>query len=144
MGYDVHITRKEDWFDEDDARIISLDEWKDIVNNDPDMRLDNYAEATTTQGEIIGVKSDGLSVWTKYSGDGKDVNHAWFSFNIDRIVVKNPDDEIISKMLQIAILLKAKVQGDEGEVYLKTTDNRIINDQESVKSTTPNKPWWKF
>jgi hypothetical protein len=35
----------------------------------------------------------------------------------DHISVKNPDASILRKMHQIALSLKAKVQGDDGEEY---------------------------
>lgn len=42
---------------------------------------------------------------------------AWFTHSKDRITVKNPDEEILVKMHQIALALSAKVQGDDGEEY---------------------------
>ncbi len=61
MGYDIHITRQKNWLDEDDAKRISLKEWNELLSNDPDMRMDNFAEATTTNGDTIIIESDGLS-----------------------------------------------------------------------------------
>lgn len=119
MGYDVHITRKENWFDEDETHNITIEEWKEIVANDPEMRLDNFAEATTTNGDNLRIENEGLSVWMKYSGDGLDGNHAWFEYAQGNIDVKNPDREIIIKMLGLAEKLNAKVQGDDGEIYNK-------------------------
>ncbi len=55
MGYDVHITRKDEWFSEEGAE-ISLDEWKQYIDSDPEMRLDNYAETDTPEG-ILRVAS---------------------------------------------------------------------------------------
>ena len=46
-------------------------------------------------------------------GDG----HAWFSYRDGEITVKDPDREISRKMFTIAVALKARVQGDEGETY---------------------------
>lgn len=139
MGYDIHITRQENWFDEDANKKISLDEWKSFLVNDPEMRLDNFAEAVTTSGDQIRVESDGLAVWTKYSGNGLDGNFAWFDYSNGNIVCKNPDDEIIKKMLDIAQRLNAKVQGDEGELYEPTVGKEITD-----KQLNQEKPWWKF
>ena len=105
MGYDVHISRKDEWFS-DEGNEISLDEWKQYVESDPDMRLDNFAEAKTPEG-VLRVESEGLSVWVGYSGHEADGN----------IKVKNPDEEILKKMFSIAQSLDAKVQGDECEIY---------------------------
>ncbi len=43
MGYDVHITRKAEWSDDESA--ITLGEWLSVVDADPEMRLDGFAEA---------------------------------------------------------------------------------------------------
>jgi hypothetical protein len=147
MGYDLHITRQENWFDEDNSKIISLQEWKHLVANDPEMRLDNFAEATTTSGDTIRVESDGLSVWTKYSSSGLDGNYAWFDYSNGNIVCKNPDQEIINKMLSIAEQLYAKVQGDEGELYEPTTDEKTTarnSTNNRYDKTSRNKSWWRF
>ena len=116
MGYDVHITRKEHWSDKI-GNDISLSEWLALVQSDPDMRLDGFTEATTSNGDVIRIESGGLSVWTAYSGHIEARNMAWFDFHRGRVVVKNPDMEIRQKMYQMAQRLRAKVQGDDGEYY---------------------------
>ena len=147
MGYDIHITRQENWFDEDDTRQISFDEWKNILSNDNEMRLDGFAEATNTKGDTIRVESKGLSVWTKYSGNGLNGNYAWFDYSRGNIVCKNPDDEIINKMLDMAERLNARVQGDEGEIYERSPKNKISHRHITASNdnqTDSKKPWWKF
>ena len=42
MGYDVHITRKEEWSG-DDGPDISREEWLGYVETDNSMRLDREA-----------------------------------------------------------------------------------------------------
>ncbi|VWD56671.1 hypothetical protein [Burkholderia contaminans] len=116
MGYDVHITRKENWFDESGPR-IDIDEWKTVVLSDPDMRLDGYASAVVGNGSVLRIESNGLAVWTAYAGNGIDGNMAWFDFRQGNIVVKNPDGAILRKMWLLAQRLDAKVQGDECEAY---------------------------
>lgn len=115
-GYDVHITRRKVWSD-DKGPAITLKEWQTLVASDSEMRLDGYAEAETTAGNKLRVQSDGLAVWTKYSGHGKSGNMAWFHWRRGEIAVKNPDREILIKMFQVAKKLGAKVQGDDGELY---------------------------
>lgn len=133
MGYDLHITRKLNWFDEESSTDISLADWIAYVNEDNEMRLDNFADAMTDEGQNMKVKSEGLSVWTKYSKNGIDGNYAWFQYMNGQIVVKNPDKEIINKMIDIASVLGAKVQGDDGEFY---ETRELINKKKQ--------PWWKF
>ena len=116
MGYDLHITRKEHWSDKI-ANDIPLPEWLALVQSDPDMRLDGFAEATTSNGDVIRIESDGLSVWTAHSGHIEGRNMARFDFHHGCVVVKNPDEKIRRKMHQMAQRLRAKVQGDDGEYY---------------------------
>ena len=145
MGYEVHITRKDMWFEEHGPE-ISLDEWKQYVANDPEMRLDGYAEATTPDGSVLRVESPGLSVWVAYSGHDKNKNMAWFDHFENRITVKNPDEEILIKMHKVALALDAKVQGDEGEVYNSMGESNWQELHEDIMPITglPKKPWWKF
>ena len=116
MGYDFHITRASDWTESESAP-IRLDEWKAYATSDPEFRLDNYAQATTPQGETIRLEQDGLAVWTAYSGHGRNGNMAWFYYWNGRVIVTNADDEIREKMKQIAKYFNARVIGDEGEEY---------------------------
>jgi hypothetical protein len=116
MGYDLHITRADMWY-QSKLNPILPEEWFTYLDSDPEMRLVQIAEATTSAGETVRYKSDGLAVWTSYSGNGKDGNFAWFDLQHGEVVVKNPDDEIITKMRQVARAFKARVQGDEGEFY---------------------------
>jgi hypothetical protein len=116
MGYDFHITRASERTDSESVP-IRLDEWKAFLESHPEFRMDNFAEATTPQGDIIRYDNEGLAVWTGYSGHGKDGNIAWFDFRGGRIVVKNADDEIRVKMKEIAEFFQARVIGDEGEEY---------------------------
>jgi len=116
MGYDVHITRKGNWFDQSRPK-ISIDEWKALVLSDPDMRLDGYASAVVGDGSVLRVDSEGLAVWTAYAGTGVGGNMAWFDLRQGNVAVKNPDGAILGKMWHLARKLDAKVQGDECEVY---------------------------
>jgi hypothetical protein len=115
MGYDVHITRAESWLDGEE-RPITLDAWLDYTRSDPEMRVDGRAEARTDDG-VLAYENAGLAVWTGYSADGQDGNHAWFDLQAGCVVVKNPDAEILRKMFRVAAHFGARVQGDDGENY---------------------------
>jgi len=146
MGYDIHITRQGNWFDENDSQKIALDEWKDFLNKDPEMHVYSSVETATTSGKTLLIENEGLAVWTKYSGDGLNGNHAWFDYRNGNIAVKNPDNEIISKMLDIAVRLSAKVQGDEGEIYERSTNKEIVYKKtvDNHNKSNKQKHWWKF
>jgi hypothetical protein len=134
MGYDVHITRKKNWCDQDGPE-IPLAEWTSIVRSDQEMRLDGYAETKLEDGRILRTENEGLTVWTGYSRQGENGNLAWFVFRNGNIVVKNPDSEILQKMWSLAQVLSAKVQGDDDEVY-DAFGNPV--------GMRPPKPWWRF
>jgi hypothetical protein len=115
MGYDLHITRAPDWT-ESELHPITLEEWLAYLASDPEMRLDNLAEAKVGS-ETLRYENEGLAVWLAYSGHGVGGNMAWFDYRDGQIVVKNPDQEIIDKMRRIAAALGARVVGDGGESY---------------------------
>jgi hypothetical protein len=139
MGYDIHITRRENWFDEDGPN-ISQDEWSALVAADREMRLDGYAEASISNGSVLRTEDPGIAVWTAYSKHGVDGNMAWFCLINGNVVVKNPDEEMLRKFWSLAQQLQAKVQGDEGETY--GPDGMAVAG--SSWSGSPAKPWWKF
>jgi len=116
MGYDVHITRADDWFDSG-LSPISLEEWLGYVGTDIEMRLDRLAVATVQGEPAVAYESEGLAVWTTWSGHQEDGNKAWFDHRDGRVVVKNPDDEMLRKIKMVASALGAKVLGDDGEEY---------------------------
>ena len=142
MGYDIHITRKENWFDVkgDD---ISLDEWKAYIYKDHEMRLDGYAAASTPDG-LLRVDSEGLAVWIAHSEHGIDNDISWISYGKGNVKVKNPDQEILIKMHKIATSLRAKVQGDEGEIYDVNGDSNWLELRAEVSKArnSVQKKWW--
>lgn len=70
MGYDIHITRKDSWFDEDESNEIKMSEWISYVKNDLELRLDDLSEASTESGDQLRYENNGLVVWTAYSRNG--------------------------------------------------------------------------
>jgi hypothetical protein len=116
MGYGVHITRAADWT-ESESCPITLKEWLAYVEEDPEMRLDNVAVGRVESEPVIAYENEGLAVWTAYSGNDPNGNMAWFDYRDGEIVVKNPDDEILAKMKQVAAHFGAAEMGDDGETY---------------------------
>jgi hypothetical protein len=103
MAYDFHITRAVDWADSM-QNPISADEWLSFVESDD-------------ESSLFKENGDYFAVWKN------DV--AWFDWNGGESYTKNPDKLTISKMLQIAGKLNAKVQGVEGE----SIDYKILDSQ---------------
>ena len=104
MGYDLHITRAEEW-SQNNGQEITLDEWLAVVRADPELTPDPE-------------NGEGFARW---SGPSKYPEPwiAWFRGNISS---KNPDRAILGKLLQLASLFHAKVQGDDGEEYSSVND----------------------
>lgn len=136
MGYDVHISRTEEWT-ESESDPISLDEWLACVRADPEMRLDVQARVRLDDGSEIRYESQGLAVWTAYSQPRAADDLVWFDCRDGCIVVKNPDVEVLRKMLRIAAALDAPVVGDDGEIY----DERSVASLE--EATRPRVSWWR-
>ena len=103
MGYDIHITRRKDWCDEDDD--ISLEEFVAYLRGDREF---------TYPGQL-----------GEYSGDWhspKTVYESSLCWSDGHAFTKNPEPEFIDKLVKVAAALQAKVQGDDGEVYLSATE----------------------
>ncbi len=98
MGYDIHITRKEDWFDDSESHEdrITLAEWLSYADRDHEFR-----SAEDERGE-------GSFFWRRSSA---------FDWEDGEIVVVDANSDAIRKALKIAKFFQAKVQGDEGEIY---------------------------
>jgi len=141
MGYDLHITRKEHWADEnDEPSDISFQEWLDYIEKDKDMKLSDESflilkETTYFDGEWL----------THPLGE-----IICFSYGERDIFIKNPDEHTIKKMLDIACALNAKVQGDEGEIYKVDSEGDIgtyfpnHNQAIQIQHNKRKHAWWKL
>ena len=105
MGYDLHVTRG-------DGRPMSDAEWREYVASDPELDLTGVAEAETPDG-TLRYENPSLACWRGHPGR----QPVWFDFRDGQVVVKNPDEPTIEKMLVVAAALRARVQGDDGEIY---------------------------
>jgi len=148
MGYDLHITRRNDWSNDEEQSVdISLGEWLDHIDNDPDLKLSDAYRIKVPGSETESQVAPGFCDWTGHSSN----KELWFDYSYGCISTKNPDDETIKKMLSISKALNAKVQGDDGEVYELTSGNKISQrhvsedddkDNDAIKSL--KKMGWKF
>src|SRR5689334_19854392 len=110
MGYELHIFRRVDWDNDEEESNISLQEWLQYVESDKELELTNGYQ------DIFKKWQDrpGFCKWIKHSETDKD-DAPWFNYCRGHITAKYPDDYTIMKMIQIAVALNAKVQGDDGE-----------------------------
>jgi hypothetical protein len=103
LGYDLHITRAEEWVESEESP-ITPDEWLAVASNDPDLF------AMPENGE------------TFFAFGERENPHAWFDWFEGNVFTKNPNRATLEKMLQLARNLNARVQGDDGELYESPED----------------------
>ena len=103
MGYDLHITRREQWSDEGDD--IPFEEFVSHVRGDCEFKY---------PGQMGDDSADWHSPKSSYE--------SWLCWADGQIYTKNPEAEFVDKMVAVARALRAKVQGDDGEVYLSAAE----------------------
>lgn len=140
MGYDIHITRRAEWCGEGEPE-ISLAEWLAYVENDPEIRLDGYAQADLQDGSVLRIDDPSMAVWVAHPDHGDGV--AWIWWSRGNVQAKNPDEPTLRKMWAIAQAFGAKVQGDEGELY-DSVGRMIPQDSPAHKAMPAQKPWWRI
>jgi hypothetical protein len=111
MGYDAHITRALNWTDSK-KQPVSDPDWRACVADDPDLEFAAAVEADTGEG-VLRYESPGLTAWRGHPS-GEPV---WFDHRGGEVVVKNPDEATLAKMIALARTLGAHVEGDDGERY---------------------------
>ncbi len=122
MGYDLHITRREFHADEHGPD-ISAEEWLALVEADEDLALS--VEDGPYFAKFLGECRYGRGM-------------GWFDWCEGCVYTKNPDEAILAKMLELAGALDAKVQGDDGETYVKPdleagfVEPKVLSDKQSV------------
>ncbi|MFF2660274.1 hypothetical protein ACFVUH_23305 [Kitasatospora sp. NPDC058032] len=104
MGYDLHITRRGYWWDEEGSD-ISAAEWEGAVTADPGLVVVPLPEGCPERVvELVlrkGGESSGEPLW----------------WRAGQIWAKNPTDAMVATMCRLAKALSARVQGDDGEHY---------------------------
>jgi hypothetical protein len=104
MGAELHITRAESWWDNDDCQ-ITADEWLNYVASDPELELD----------------PDGGALCALWSGPSeyKPRRLDWSQGNIS---AKWPVTPLYLKMLTVAAALGAKVLDEDDRIYSEEGD----------------------
>jgi hypothetical protein len=104
LGYDLHITRADDW-NRNESHEIAPQEWLSLIEEDPELVLDPaYGEYAVT--------------WKHPTARKK----AWFDYYGGNVYTTNPDKATVEKMLALASRLDARVMGDNGELYNSAPD----------------------
>ena len=135
MGYDVSITRKKDYFDQEETHQITLKEFDKLVAEDSEMKI-----------EII--EGEECLVWTNFT-EFKQFGNFPFKIRNGEITIKNSQVQLVEQMIYMSKYINARVEGEEGETYDFDIDGEVItnppkeeNGEQEIKIS--NKKWWKF
>ena len=122
MSYHLHITRRAGG--ENDAEgpaSISREEWLEYLAGDAKMAPNDCTVdpqyGKHEDGAAYDAYVEGLSAWLGHSGKGLKEEYVWFSHSEGQVTVENPDEETLVKLLAIAQVLHARVQGDDGDYF---------------------------
>jgi hypothetical protein len=128
VAYDLHVVRTENWLDAA-TRPVAKGDVDALIASDPELEWSttNYVDMADEKGVI-----------TRYwmiTWDGE----ACFWWYRDQIQCSSPDEAKISKLVQMARSLDARVLGDDGEIY------PLQPDEFSAKRAEESKRWplWK-
>lgn len=124
MGYDLHITRAEEWAESQDHPITRA-EVDALVHKDPELRWVSEIRATISGSE------ETLVIY----GDFIEWNRGYpFRYWEGALTYKNPDEPAMLKLIQLAGALNARVVGDDGEEYKL---HRSFFGRESIRTIGP-------
>jgi hypothetical protein len=111
VGYDIHITKAQEWSDSTSQPIPEAD-WLSVVGQDPTLTIRQADELRMRDRKTGLVRVIHPVVWMGPDGEATPL---WFDEG--RATTKNPSKAAIAKMKEIAAKLGAHVVGDEGERY---------------------------
>lgn len=141
MGYDLHITRMEDWSDADGPE-ITLEDWILYVSRDKSLKIDHEKSAASDPSVASGAKEPGHAFWADWPGRAAGEREAWVWHARGNLTAADPDAAFRRKLFLIADSLGAKLQGDGGEIYNSNGDpekGRI-----KLSADGRKRAWWKF
>ena len=130
MAYRLHITRASDWMNSHELPITAA-EWLKLVRTDSELAQDHL---------------HGL-YFVRWTGSSRP--ERWLEWTEGRIDTTYPDGALLKKLVAIAQLLGAKVQGDGGEVYSgdEPVDEWAEDDElpytPRTVILTQRLPWWR-
>ncbi|MCF2530820.1 hypothetical protein [Yinghuangia soli] len=107
MGYDLHITRRANWWDEG-GPVITAAEWLAVIAADPGL------VALPDPPGAPGPVRPAAELAEPPSGRGSPE----LCLRNGEVMAKSPSDALLVKMCEIAAVLGARVQGDDGEYFV--------------------------
>lgn len=141
MGYDLHITRKDDWSDTD-GREITLEEWILYTSGDTSLKIDRDHSAEQDPAVASGAKEPGHAIWVKWPARKEGQREAWVWHAQGNLIAADPDASFRRKLFLIADSLDAKLQGDGGEIY--NSNGEPEKGRIKLTADGRKRAWWKF
>ncbi len=99
MGFEVHLTRRGYWSDEDGPEIPRA-EWLAAVAADAELEVIDEHDAR--------IRGTAIELW----------------WNGERVSIKHPDVRGVRKLVELADRLRARVQDDDGHFYTQADLDR--------------------
>ena len=134
MGYELSISR------DDELTKITLNEWIKYIESDLSFNLVHELSAVLGDGKKMTIQIPNAGIW-HYKGEEVPFT---FSEKFGEVSVKNPEEYIIKKMIEIAGELNAIVRGEEGEEYTTEYIQEVSIEKELAVEKIVKKKWWKF
>jgi hypothetical protein len=100
MGYAVFVTRRKKHWHDPAGESISVAEWRSVVESDPELLW----------GPELG---EHAAIWR--SSPESEVE--WVDLEAGNLEVKNPSAALLAKLVSVAKVLHAHVEGEDGESY---------------------------
>lgn len=133
MGYDLHIERE-------NGLEISVNEWVDYLDSDCEFKRTDEVTAELEDGTVLTAQIPNSGLWLPES---KNVTFM-FSEVSGSVIVKNPDESIIEKMIAVSSKLNALVRGDDGETYDLDNLQGAVEKSGNEERDASTKRWWEF
>jgi hypothetical protein len=122
MGYDLRITRA-DCGVNGASLPIEPEEWLEVVQADPDL-------------ELVGSMGPHFVRW---SGESTLVE-PWLDWSQGSVFTKNPDQALVTKMIQLAASMSARVVGEAGEAYSIASDGGVVLEEPDLDPAMAGAP----
>jgi hypothetical protein len=145
MQNDLIITRiHPEATEPDESDLITLDNWKTLVESDPELNLEESVGANLGTGFSFKVSGTGLAVWTAYPLAKMQGVAALFIYRKGTVVAKNADMYIREKALEIAAKLNAGLLAEHGWLLPLPAKVTLKAKAEPAEEVIGKRPWWRF
>lgn len=141
MGYDLFVTRREDWSDEGDPKITLID-WMDYLAIDKSLEIDRERAEIIDPRVAAHQKEPTHTRWLDWPGREPGVREAWMWLEQGNIVASDPDRAFRCKLFLIADGMGGHLMGEDGEIYNSVGDPEKA--ARRVVGSSSSRRWWKI